>query len=58
MSGNKTRIERPDELVDIVKKILKFNKNMLTPDQMFNRLTISLAQLKAGNNSEKIRNEI
>ena len=25
MSGNETRIERPDEIVDIVEKILKFN---------------------------------
>ena len=31
---------------------------VLTPDQMFSRLTISLAQLKAGNNSEKLENEI
>ena len=31
---------------------------MLTPNQMLSRLPISLAQLKAGNNSEKIKNEI
>ena len=31
---------------------------ILTPNQMLSRLLISLAQLKAGNNSEKIRNEI
>ena len=31
---------------------------VLTPDQMFSRLTISLVQLKAGNNSEKLENEI
>ena len=31
---------------------------MITPDQMLNRLPISLAQLKAGNNSEKLKNEI
>ena len=31
---------------------------MLTPDQMLSRLPISLAQLKAGNNSEKHKNEI
>ena len=29
-----------------------------TPDQMLSRLPISLAQLKAGNNSEKLKNEI
>ena len=31
---------------------------ILTPDQMFSRLPITLAQLKAGNNSEKLKNEI
>ena len=31
---------------------------ILTPDQMLNRLPISLAQLNAGNNSEKFKNEI
>ena len=30
----------------------------LTPNQMISRLPISLAQLKAGNNSEKLKNEI
>ena len=30
----------------------------LTPSQMLSRLPISLAQLKAGNNSEKLKNEI
>ena len=29
-----------------------------TPNQMLSRLPISLAQLKAGNNSEKLKNEI
>ena len=46
--------------------ILKFNKQkkkgqgikILTPNQMLNRLPISLAQLQAGNNSEKLKNEI
>ena len=31
---------------------------ILTPDQMLSRLPISLAQLKAGNNSQKLKNEI
>ena len=31
---------------------------MLTPNQMLRRLPLSLAQLKAGNNSEKLKNEI
>ena len=31
---------------------------ILTPDQRISRLPISLAQLKAGNNSEKLKIEI
>ena len=31
---------------------------ILTPNQMLSRLPISLAQAKAGNNSEKLKNEI
>ena len=31
---------------------------LLTPDQMLSRSPISLAQLKAGNNSKKLKNEI
>ena len=31
---------------------------MLTPNQMLTRLPISLAQIKAGNHSEKLKNEI
>ena len=31
---------------------------ILTPNQVLSRLAISLAQLKAGNNSEKLKNEI
>ena len=31
---------------------------MLTPNQMLSRLPISLAQLKAGNNSDKLKNQI
>ena len=31
---------------------------LLTPDQMLSRLPISLAQLNAENNSEKLKNEI
>ena len=31
---------------------------MLTLDQMLNRLPITVVQLKAGNNSEKLKNEI
>ena len=46
--------------------ILEFNKEnqvgegikILTPDQLLSRLPISLAQLKAGSNSEKLKSEI
>ena len=31
---------------------------ILTSDQMLSRLLISLAQLKAGNNSQRLKNEI
>ena len=31
---------------------------ILTPNQMLKRLTIALAQIKAGNNSESVLNEI
>ena len=31
---------------------------ILTPNQIFSRLPITLVQLKAGNNSEKLKNEI
>ena len=31
---------------------------ILTPDQMLSRLPITLAQLKVGNNSQKLINEI
>ena len=49
----------------LLTKTLKFNKqkqqgqrlNVLTPDQMLSRLPITLPQLKAGNNSEKLINE-
>ena len=66
MSKNEIENEKPDKVVDIVEKILQFNRQnqegqrlkVLTPDQMLSRLRITLAQLKAGNNSEKLKNEI
>ena len=33
-------------------------RKILTSDQVLSRLPITLAQLKAGNNSEKLKNEI
>ena len=57
--------EDPDEIVNLVENILEFDRQqqgqglkILTPSQMLSRLPISLAQLKAGNNSEKLKNEI
>ena len=41
-----------EEILKIVSKILDFCLN--EPNQNFSRLPISLAQLKAGNNSKKI----
>ena len=58
--------ENPYEVLDTVAKILDFNNQnqegqglkLLTPQKMLYRIPISLAQLKAGNNSEKLKNEI
>ena len=67
MKKNNTRKSRNrNNMVEIVELILKFNQleqdgsglKILTPNQMLSRLPISLAQLKAGNNSEKLKNEI
>ena len=57
MPKEERKIEKPDKIVKIVKRILNFNKQnqkgkgltILTPNQM---------QLEAGNNSEKLKNEI
>ena len=65
MDEKEKEIEKPYKIVDIVENILKFDKQqqgyglkILTPYQMLSRLPISLAQLNAGNNSEKLKNEI
>ena len=65
MPEDKKEIEQPDKILNIVEEILDFNRQqlgqglkILTPNQMLSRLPISLAQLKAGNNSEKLKNEI
>ena len=66
MSEKEKEIEDPESIVEIVEEILKFNKQkqegqgikILTPNQMLSRLPISLAQLQAGNSSEKLKNEI
>ena len=66
MSKEEIEIEKPNKIVNIVEEIIEFNKKIqsgqglkiLTPNQMLSRLPITLAQLKAGNNSEKLKNEI
>ena len=68
MSKEEINNEKQDDILGIINKILDFNKEIqkqqgsglkiLTPNQMLSRLPISLAQLKAGNNSEKLKNEI
>ena len=63
MSEEEKEIEKPNEIVDVIEKILEFNYQaqrgrglkILTPDQMLSRLPITLAQLKAGNNSEILK---
>ena len=56
--------EKPNDILQIINEILDFNKEIqkqqdsglkiLMPNQILSRLLISLAQLKAGNNSEKL----
>ena len=67
MSKEEIKNEKPYNIVKVVKNILNLNKlkqqegqgiKILTPNQMLNRLPIALAQLQAGNNSEKLKNEI
>ena len=62
----KQNLKKTNIILKLVKKILNFNKKIqsrgglkiLTPNQMLSRLPITLTQLKAGNNSEKFKNEI
>ena len=66
MSKEKRDNKKPEKIVEIVEEILNFNKQIqqgkglkiLTPNQMLRRLPISLAQIKAGNNSGNLKNEI
>ena len=60
------KIKNRNNILNIVELILEFNQlNQLgqglkvwTPSQILSRLSITLAELKAGNNSEKLKNEI
>ena len=55
------KIEENEQMIDVIETILEFNNKIqsghglkiLTVSQMLGRLPISLAQLNAGNNSEK-----
>ena len=65
MSEEEKEIENPNEIINLVENIIEINRQqqgqglkILTPSQMLGRLPISLAQLKAGNNSEKPKNQI
>ena len=67
MSKEEIETEKPYNIVKVVKKVLDSNKQnqqegqgikILTPNQMLKRLPIALAQLQAGNNSNKLKNEI
>ena len=57
--------ENPKKVVHIVENIIDFNKKqkgkgtkILTPKQMLQRLPIALPQVKAGNTSKNLSNEI
>ena len=67
MSKEEIENKKPDTILKTVEEILNFNQleqqkggglKILTPNQMLSRLPITLTQLKAGNNSEKLKNEI
>ena len=65
--------ENPIKIIDLVEKIINFSKELkgrghpsdlnlrlkiITPKQILQRLPIALAQVKAGNTSENLLNEI
>ena len=64
--NDKFAIKENEKITNIVDNILYFNQpeqqgsglKILTPNQMLSRLPITVAQLKAGNNSEKLKNQI
>ena len=66
MTPDEIAAKRPFKIMNTAARILDLNKQnqkgkglkILTLQQMLNRLPISLVQLKAGNNSEKLKNEI
>ena len=59
------KIQENEKIIDIVEKVIEHDRQnqgkgskILTPNQILSRLPISLTHLKAGNNSEKLKNEI
>ena len=66
MSKEEIESEKPNQILEIVNEIFEFSKDIqqglgqiiLALNQMLSRLPITLALLKAGNNSEKLKNEI
>ena len=66
MSKKEIEIEKPDKILKIVEEIIESTKQkqqdlglkILTPSQMLSRLSITLAQLKAGSNFEMLKSEI
>ena len=62
----KMKMKKEMKILDIVSQVIDFNGQnqegqglkILTPEQMLSRLPNFLAQLKAGNNSQKLKNEI
>ena len=63
MSKEEIENKKVDKILKIILKILDFNQleqqkgeglKILTPNQMVSRLPTTLAQLKAGNNSEQL----
>ena len=67
MSKEEIENKKAIKILKIIIEILDFNQieqqegqglKILTPNQMLSRSPITLAELKAGNNSEKLKNEI
>ena len=69
MSEEEIKNKKPNQILEIVNEIFYFNKDIqkqqeglglkiLIPNQMLSRLPITLAQLNAGNNSEKLKNKV
>ena len=62
----KKKNKKRNNMLEIFELLLYFNRQnqagqglrILTPNQILSRLPISLAQLKVGNISEKLKNEI